>query len=176
MDIALYSIGGIILLVIILSFLLPTNYEVKREVVINNPILETFEFLKFVKNQNVWSPWKLKDPNMEQSYEGTDGEVGFISKWKGNKDVGEGEQEITAIVEGQSINTELRFFKPWKSVSNGYLLVDEIDANHTKVTWGFTGINPRPFNIMTLFFPFEKAVGSDFEAGLNSLKQHIESK
>lgn len=115
-----------------------------------------------------------KDPNLTQTFEGTDGEIGFISKWKGNKDVGEGEQEIIAINENESIDSELRFFKPWKSQSIGHLLVDEVDNEHTLVTWGFSGRNPFPFNIFMLFYNFEKAVGKDFEDGLESLKKVLE--
>ena len=113
---------------------------------------------------------------MRQTFEGTDGEIGFVSKWKGNKDVGEGEQEIIAIVENESIDTELRFFKPWKSQSIGHLLVDKVDENQTMVTWGFSGRNPFPLNIMILFVNFEKGVGKDFEEGLESLKELLERK
>ncbi len=42
-------------------------------------------------------PWAEKYPNMVKKFTGTDGEVGAISSWKGNKEVGEGEQEITGI-------------------------------------------------------------------------------
>ena len=175
MEIALYIIGGLILLVVLLSLITPVSYEVKRDIMVNRALGEVFQFLKLIKNQNEWSPWKQKDPNMQQSYEGTDGEVGFVSKWKGNKQVGEGEQEITEIIENKSVKTELRFFKPWKSVSNGYLLVEEVSPNQTKVSWGFTGINPRPLNIMTLFMNFEKAIAADFDDGLNQLKQHLEN-
>ena len=38
---------------------------------------------------------------MEKEFKGTDGEVGFISAWKGNKEVGEGEQEIIGLVENE---------------------------------------------------------------------------
>lgn len=172
----LYVIAAIVLLIVVLGLIAPNNYEVRRSIIIERPLAETFQYLKSIKNQNEWSPWKKKDPNMTQSFEGTDGEVGFISKWKGNKDVGEGEQEIVSIIENESIDSELRFFKPWKSVSIGHLLVDKIDENQTMVTWGFSGRNPFPFNIFILFVNFEKAVGGDFEDGLESLKKILENK
>lgn len=174
--IAIYILGGLIALIIILGLIAPNNYEVNRSIIVNRPISETFQYLKSIKNQNDWSPWKKKDSNMVQTFEGTDGEVGFVSKWKGNKDVGEGEQEIVNIIENESIETQLRFFKPWKSISIGHLLVNKVDEDKTMVTWGFSGRNPFPFNIMMLFFNFEKAVGKDFEEGLASLKYILESK
>lgn len=174
MEILLYVLTAIVLLIVVLGIFAPNEYEVRRSIIINCPLPETFTYLKSIKNQDDWSPWKKKDPNMEQSFEGTDGEVGFISRWKGNKQVGEGEQEIVSIVENETIDTELRFFKPWKSQSIGHLLVDEVDPEHTLVTWGFTGRNPFPMNILILFVNFEKAVGKDFEEGLENLKKRLE--
>ena len=176
MEIFLYVLAAIVALIVVLGLIAPNSYQVKRSIIINYTLPETFSYLKSIKNQDNWSPWKKKDPNMTQTFEGTDGEIGFISKCKGNKNVGEGEQEIVSIVENESIDTELRFFKPWKSQSIGHLLVDKVDDNQTLVTWGFSGRNPFPFNIFMLFFNFEKAVGKDFEEGLESLKNILENK
>lgn len=171
----LYIILGIIALVLVLALIAPKSYMVQREVLINRSLPEVFQYIKLVKNQNDWSPWKQKDPNMKQEYVGTDGEIGFVSKWEGNKEVGTGEQEIISIDENKHMETQLRFFKPWKSVSVGFFTVDEVAPNQTKVVWGFKGVNPVPFNIMMLFFNFEKAVGKDFEDGLSKLKEILES-
>ena len=174
MEIAIYVIILILSVIVILGLIAPKNLEVSRSIIINKPRSEMFQYLRLIKNQDNWSPWKNKDPNMEQSYEGTDGEVGFISKWKGNKDVGEGEQEILSIIENESINTQLRFFKPWKSVSIGHFVLSRVDEEHTLVTWGFSGKNKFPFNIFMLFMNMDKTLGKDFEVGLVSLKQVLE--
>ena len=171
----LYIILGILALLLLVSIVSPKNYEVNRDITVNRSVSDVFEYLKMVKNQNEWSPWKKKDPNMTQSFDGTDGEVGFVSKWEGNKDVGTGEQEIKNIVENERIDTELRFFKPWKSVSNGYLTVENAGSGQTKVVWGFSGRNPIPFNLFMYFVNFDKAVGKDFEEGLASLKEVLEN-
>jgi len=68
----------------------PNEFSVNRSIIINKPYKEVFQYLKLIKNQDYWSPWKKKDPNMNQEFIGEDGKIGFISKWKGNKDVGEG--------------------------------------------------------------------------------------
>ncbi len=170
----LYILLGILALVILLGVIAPKNYDVKRGIVIDRPVHETFRYLRLVKNQDYWSPWKLKDPDMKQTYTGTDGEVGFISHWEGNKDVGVGEQEIKSIVENDIINTELRFYKPWKSTSDGYLKVESVDNGKTNVIWGFSGKTPFPFSIFMMFFSMEKTVGKDFEEGLNKLKLTLE--
>ena len=170
----LYILLGLIGLILILSAIAPKTYEVHRSVVIQRPMTEVFDYVKFIRNQDHWSPWKKKDPNMKQESVGTDGEVGFISKWQGNKEVGIGEQEIKRIVDNEIIESELRFLKPWKSVSNAYLKVNQIENDQTEVIWGFNGVNPVPFNIFMLFFNFEKTVGKDFEDGLSSLKEILE--
>jgi hypothetical protein len=170
----LYIFIGLIALLIFLALIAPKKYEVNRSVIINKSLPEVFQFLKLVRNQDQWSPWKKKDPSMKQESIGTDGEVGFIAKWEGNKEVGTGEQEILHIEHNQQISTQLRFLKPWKSVSDAYIKVTEVVENQTNVTWGFAGNNPVPMNIFMLFFNFEKAVGKDFEEGLADLKDILE--
>jgi hypothetical protein len=174
MQMLLYILAIVVFLVIILALVAPKAYTLSRSIIIDRSIEDVFKYLKLIKNQNEWSPWKKKDPNMTQEFVGEDGKVGFISKWKGNKDVGEGEQEIMTIIENESIETQLRFFKPWKSQSIGTLLVDKVEDDKTMVTWGFSGKNPIPFNIFMLFFNMDKTVGKDFEEGLNDLKRILE--
>nr|WP_299338839.1 SRPBCC family protein [Allomuricauda sp.] len=170
----LYVLGGLVLLILILALIAPKNYHVYRSIEIARPKKEVFENLRFLKNQDSWSPWNKKDPNMEKKFTGTDGEVGAVSYWNGNKDVGEGEQEIKKIVDGERIESELRFLKPWKSVSDAYLTTEKVASGTTKVTWGFSGKNKFPFSIMMLFMNMDKAVGKDFEEGLSSLKASLE--
>jgi hypothetical protein len=171
----LYIVLAIFTLIVILGIVVPKDYEVSRSIIVNKPLPETFQYLKYIKNQDFWSPWKKKDPNLTQDFKGVDGEVGFISKWKGNKEVGEGEQEILNILENESIETQLRFLKPWKSESIGHLLVEKIDERQTMITWGFSGKNKFLMSIFMLFMNMDKAVGKDFEEGLTSLKQVLEN-
>ena len=171
----LYIVLAIMALFLILGLIAPKNYEVNRSIIVNRPLSAVFDYLKYIKNQDDWSPWKKKDPDMKQFFEGTDGEIGFISKWEGDKAVGMGEQEIKRIVENESIETELRFLKPWKSQSDAYLRVVGLDNQQTNVTWGFSGRNTFPFSIFMLFMNMDKAVGKDFEEGLSNLKQQLEN-
>ena len=142
-------IAGLIILAVIgiavLIFVTPTDFEVEREVVINKPKAEVFSYLKMLKNQNEWGPWTKRDPNVKLSYTGTDGEVGFVSKWDSeHEQLGVGEQEIKKIADGERIDYELRFIKPWESKSDAYMITEEAGDGKTKVRWGFTGSMPRP--------------------------------
>lgn len=170
----LYIIGGIIILFFILALIAPKQFHIMRSIEISKPLPEVFKYLKYIKNQEEWSPWEKKDPNMKHEYTGTDGEVGFVSRWEGNKNVGVGEQEISRIVDNEIIEVNMRFYKPWKSESEGYTKVENVGEGNTKVIWGFHGINKVPSNIFMMFFNMDKAVGGDFEEGLASLKQILE--
>ena len=148
----------IIVILIILSIMAPKYYEVSRSITIDKQLPVVFEYLKYIKNQDHWSPWKRKDLNMRQEFFGTDGEIGFIAKWKGNSDVGIGEQEITRIINNDRIESKLRFFKPWKSESIAFLDVKDVGKMQTKVSWGFAGNNKFPSDIFMLFYNMDKAV------------------
>ncbi|WP_298761017.1 SRPBCC family protein [uncultured Psychroserpens sp.] len=173
--IVLYILGGIVAFIILLALIAPKHYEVNRSIIIDKPLPEVFNYLKHIKNQDYWSPWKKRDPDMTQEFIGTDGQVGFISKWNGNKEVGTGEQEIMNIVENDRVEARLRFFKPWKSESDAVTRVDDAGDGKTKVTWGFSGINKVPANIFMMLYNVDKHVGKDFEEGLASLKEILET-
>jgi hypothetical protein len=173
--IVLFSIIGIIALALITALFLKKEYAVERSVVINKPKSEVFNYVKPLKNQDNFSVWNMKDPNMKKEYKGTDGAVGFVASWDSEKDdVGKGEQEIKKIAEGERIDYELRFIKPFQSTDNAFLSTEAVSENQTKVTWGIFGKMPYPMNLMVLFCDMDKMLGKDIEAGLNNLKVIME--
>lgn len=111
----LILIVAILAIVLIVAAFANKEYKVVREVTINAPKAEVFNYVKYLKNQNNYSKWATMDPNMKKDYTGTDGTVGFVSAWDSdNKDVGRGEQEIIAIDPGSQIDYELRFYEPFE--------------------------------------------------------------
>lgn len=177
----LIALGALVVLFIaaiaILVVTTSGDFSVEREVTINKPRAEVFAYAKMLKNQNEWGPWLKKDPKMKQEYRGTDGEVGFVSYWNGtNDEVGEGEQEIKKIVEGERIDTELRFMRPFQSKADSYLITESVGESQTKVKWGFTGTMPKPMNVMLLMLDMDREIGKDFEEGLASLKTILEKR
>ena len=174
METLMYILIGIILLIVILALIAPKSYDVSRSIEINRAPKDVFESVRFLKSHDAWSPWSERDPNMKKTFTGTDGQVGFIAAWESDhKQVGHGEQEITGISDNNVLHTQLRFLKPFKSTSDAYVKVENVDAG-SKVTWGFTGKNKFPMSIMMLFMNMEKAVGPDFESGLAKLKGILE--
>src|SRR3546814_5989183 len=98
-------------------------------------------------------------------------DLGFVYAWDGKK-IGKGEQEITNIVEGERMDTQLRFKEPFESEASCYLLTEAQGESQTVVKWGISGKSPYPFNLMSLFFD----MGNDFEEGLQGLKTILESR
>ncbi len=175
MNTLLYILVGLVLLIVVLALIAPKSYAVSRSITVNKPIGEVYNYLKLMKNQDHWSPWQERDPDMKKTFTGNDGEVGFISAWESeHKQVGSGEQEIVGLKENEEITTHLRFLKPFKSESDAYLRVNEGDGG-TEVTWGFSGNNKFPMSIFMLFMNMDKAVGADFEQGLAKLKSVLEN-
>ncbi|MFT5863040.1 MAG: hypothetical protein ACI828_001695 [Flavobacteriales bacterium] len=171
----IYIVAGILVAVIFLAALGPKTFDVSRSISIDKPIHEVFAYVRSVKNQNDWSPSKLKDPEMFQQYFGEDGTAGFKAYWKGIKEVGEGSQTLVEIIENERIDTRIVFLKPLKSESNGYFTFESEASNTTKIIWGFKGHNKFPATMYMLFFNMDKVVGKDFEEGLGNLKKLLEA-
>jgi hypothetical protein len=175
--IILGAIAGIIVLLLIIALFVKNEYAVEREVVINKPKQEVFDYIKALKNQDNFSVWAMRDPDMKKEYRGTDGTVGFVSAWDSQKDdVGKGEQEILSIKEGERIDYELRFIKPFEAKDKAYMVTQAVSENQTKVKWGFNGRMKFPMNLMLLFMDMDKMLGKDLEQGLQNLKIILEKK
>ncbi|WP_339925829.1 SRPBCC family protein [uncultured Cyclobacterium sp.] len=153
------------------------EYSVAREVTIDQPKEEVFEYVKLLKNQDNFSSWALKDPKMTKSFKGVDGEVGFVSGWKSeDPNVGIGEQEILAIDDGKRIDYALRFKEPFEASDKAYMAFETINETQTKVIWGFEGKMDYPMNTMLLMMDMEEMIGNDFQEGLQKLKLILENQ
>jgi uncharacterized protein YndB with AHSA1/START domain len=170
-----FSILGIIVLALIVAAVADKEYAVEREITINAPHQEVFDYVKYLKNQDEFSKWATIDPDMKNTFTGVDGTVGFIAAWESeNDDVGVGEQEILAIDKNQ-IEYALRFKEPFESNDKAFLKLEATGDNQTKVTWRFEGTMDYPMNLMLVVMDFEKMLGSDLEYGLEELKKILES-
>jgi hypothetical protein len=165
----------IIAIPLIAAIFIPKDYSVGREVTINKPKQQVFEYVKYLKNQNEYSKWAKLDPYMKKDFRGTDGTAGFVSAWESDSsDVGKGEQEIKALKDGERIDYEIRFIKPFESTSSAYMTTESAGADQTKVKWVFYGNMPYPMNIMKVLMNMDESVGNDLQTGLNNLKGIME--
>jgi hypothetical protein len=172
--IILYIILGIIAMFLLAGLVISKDMNASRDIIINKPSGEVFNYIKYLKNQQNYSKWASLDPNIKNEYRGTDAAPGFVNHWAGNKKVGEGEQEIKGIIEGKSLITELRFIKPFQSVAKSTMTTEAVDANSTKVIWGFESKMNYPMNVLKVLMNLEKGIGNDFATGLSNLKSLME--
>jgi hypothetical protein len=173
----LIALAIIVAIPLIIALFVEKDFAVEREIIINKPSQQVFDYLKILKNQDHFSVWNQRDPAMKKEYKGTDGTVGFIASWDSEKkEVGKGSQEIVNIQEGNRLDTKLHFQKPFEAEDDAYFITEKIADNQTKVKWGFKGGFPYPMNIMRLFVDMDKQLGGDLAAGLTNLKSVLESQ
>ena len=169
----LLVVAGIVALLLILALFMKKEHYVKREIVINAPRQKVFDFLKLLKNQDKYNKWAKTYANRNWEYKGTDGTAGFVISWKGNKDAGEGEKEIKKIVEGERIETEIRFVKPMRISAYVNMETEPLADDRTKVAFINGGRLNYPLNIMIPMA--EKNFAKDMDASLSTLKVLLEN-
>ena len=168
----LFVLAGFIALLLIAALFMKKEHYVKREIIVNAPKQKVFDYLKLLKNQDKFNKWAKADPDRKWEFKGTDGTVGFIISWKGNKDAGEGEKEITNIIEGKRIETQIRFVKPMVTTANVIMETESISDNQTKVSMSNAGTLNYPINIMIPIA--ERMFPKDMDASLLTLKDILE--
>ena len=171
----IFGLLSLVVVLLIIAVFVKKEYGVECEISISRPKQMVFEYIKFLKNQDNFSKWAMMDPIMKKDFRGTDGTVGFVNAWdSNNKNVGKGEQEIKNIKEGERVDFEIRFIKPFAGVANAYLSTESISKDITLVKWGFDSKMAYPMNLMLLFMNMDKMVGNDLGTGLTNLKNQLE--
>lgn len=169
----LLVLAGIVALFLMLGLFMKKEYTIKREIVINKPKKVVFDYIKFLMHQEQFNKWVMMDPNKKKELKGTDGMVGFTYAWDSeNKQVGKGEQEIVKIVDGELLDVEVRFERPFKSTAKTPIKTIAVSENQTKVIWGMEGNSKYPMNVMNPFM--DGLLGKDLEISLNTLKSILE--
>jgi len=168
-------IAGIVILVLLTALFVKKEYTVQSQITIGKNSRVVFDYIKYLKNQAYYNKWVMMDPNAKMDYKGKDGTVGFTLAWDSkNKNVGKGEQEVKKIMDGERIDCEIRFERPFKNVAQTFMEVTAISERTTNVQWGMLGKNPYPFNLMNLFIP--NMLEKDLDTSLGILKNNLEKE
>jgi hypothetical protein len=147
--------------------------KIEKSVEIKRNAREVYDYLKYTKNQDNFSVWNMADRSMKKEHIGTDGSVGFIYKWdSNNKNVGAGEQETTAIIDGKRIDYELRFLRPMQNTGVSSFIVSEGANGKARVDWVFDSPSKFPMSLLSPLF--KKMLGKDLEKSLGNLKSLLE--
>ena len=148
--------------------------KIEKSITINKSSGLVFDYLKITRNQDNFSVWNMADPNMKKTHKGTDGTVGFKYSWDSTvKNVGAGEQEITAIEDGKSIDYAIRFFRPMQNSGKTKFHITSLGDESTSVVWLFDSPSKFPMSLLSPIF--KRMLGKDLEKGLINLKGILES-
>ena len=168
----LTAIVVIVVLLVAVAYVLPREVSVARSVTIDAPPEAIFPHVNSLQKMADWSPWLDRDPNVKLTYEGPEMGVGNKLTWASDQpDVGNGIQEITAMVENEKVTTALDFGDMGLAQADITLAAA---GSGTEVTWSLDtdmGNNPigRWMGLM-----MDKWVGADYETGLGNLKTLVE--
>lgn len=175
----LKAIGILLLLliafVLIAGLFISKTYHFQKDITINAPKEKVWGLVNNFHGHDKWSPWKDGDPNVQISYEGEDGKEGAVYKWKGNKEVGSGEQTITKLEPMKRVNTHIHFIEPFDGEADAFITLDDAANNNTKVTWSFNSTYSYPMNTMQLFMNMDKMMDEAYSKGLGRLKNLAEA-
>lgn len=138
---------------------------VSKSIDINAPKDKIKSVLTDFSQWRPWSPWMVLEPEATMSI----APDGKSYSWEGNR-VGSGEMKRLSE-EGDRINFDLMFLKPWKSHATPYFLLDEKNGT-TTVTWNMD--SSMPFFMFFMTKMMETMIGMDFERGLKMLKDYME--
>ena len=169
----MWIVIGIIVLAILLSGVylasLDGNYRVKRERVIQAPLQDVFAAIIDFKSWPHWSPWLMHEADAKIEYSENYQQEGGYYTWEG-KIVGAGRLTHLGINPGRSINQQIEFTRPFKSVNQVNWRV-ESNEEGTRVSWEMVGSMPFFFRFMAR--QMEPMIGRDYELGLALLNGYL---
>ena len=168
----LLVVAGVIALLLVIALFMKRERYVNREIIINAPRQKVFDYIKLLKNQDEFNKHAMTAPDRKREFNGTDGTVGYIYAWSGDKNAGVGEKEIMNIIEGKGIETEIRFVKPMAATAPIIMETESLSDDQTKVSWSNAGTLKYPLNILIPMM--EKHVGKDMDSSLSTLKNILE--
>ena len=85
----LLVLAVIIALLLIIALFMKREHYVNREIIINAPRQKVFDYVKLLKNQDEFNKHAMAGPDRKREFKGTDGTVGYIYAWSGDKNAGD---------------------------------------------------------------------------------------
>ena len=147
----------------------PDTFRVQRSADIKAAPEKIFPLINDLRRFNTWNPFEKKDPNLKRSYTGPENGKGAAYAFEGNGDVGKGTLEILDSAPASKVTMALRMREPFQ-VDHKVDFSLQAKGESTEVTWAMQGAVPYFAKIIHLFIDMDRMVGTEFEAGLASLK------
>ena len=170
---ALYGIGALIALFLVLVLIQPSEFRVSRSITIAAPAERVFPLVNNQKKWIDWSPLVKLDPTAIYSYEGPEEGVGAIARWRGNKEVGEGSSTILVSRPNEFLQFQLDFLEPMVTTHMTEFSFTS-DGTQTTVVWTMAGKKTFMGKAMNLMVNCTKMMCTQFDQGLAALKATAE--
>lgn len=168
-------LGVALLAVAALLLFAPEVIEVEQRIVIDAPRANVFDEVRLMSRYPEWSPFREQDPEQRFRIEGNDGEVGVKFHWVGVKEVSEGHQTLTRLVENESLTLDCSITKPFES--SPQFKYDFADENgKTRVAQRFTAELPIPANAFGALLNLKEKIEATNARGLERLKTSVEKR
>lgn len=140
----LYLSGGILLILVLASLLLPSEVDTAVSQEIKAPANYVYNLLSNQQNATSWSSWVLDDKEMKLVYDKPTVGVGSGYSWT-SPSSGDGSLVYTAMVPNQKLEAELLM---QGSKSYYTIALEPVDATKTRISWNFRSHMQFPMNLM----------------------------
>ena len=167
--IILYTVLGLVVIVVVVGLLLPSRVLVERAVVIDQPAEAIFPWIADLKLWPRWSVWnRTEDPTLAYTYDGATTGRGGAMRWTARK-MGNGCLTITEFVPNQVLRYELRM-EGRGMVVRGNIELESAGGGATRVDWfDEVDLGHNPLR-KWLGFVIRPMLGRAFERSLAGLK------
>jgi uncharacterized protein YndB with AHSA1/START domain len=168
---SLYSIGALLLALVVVGVFLPSSGHVERATVIDAPPATLFAVLDDLRRVPDWSPWIENDPHAQLDYSSPTSGTGGALRWDGIR-LGAGGQTIVESVPNRRLVMQL-------DLGHGQPIRSEFELSATASGTQLRWICKTEFGI-NLFDRYsglflESAIGRDLERGLANIQTLAES-
>jgi hypothetical protein len=150
----------------------PDAFRVERSIAIKAPPDKVMALVGDLRGWTAWSPYEKKDPGMKRAYSGAAAGKGAAYEWDGNKEVGHGRMEILEATPSRVV-IKLDFVAPFEAHNTAEFTAQPLadkGGDSTTVTWAMYGPSPYFAKVLHTVLDMDRMIGTDFEAGLQSLK------
>ncbi|RAW00864.1 SRPBCC family protein [Pseudochryseolinea flava] len=171
----LIGLGILVVLLVVVSFFLPSKIHVERSLIINASQETVYGLVVDLKKWDQWSAWHKMDPNMKVTYADKSEGAGASYSWSSeDSNLGDGTIKIAEAVPYDKITLEMYFGGSPEPSWGGWTFEKTQEGTKATNTMDMdAGMNPFMRWMGTMM---DAMVGPQFDKSLNSLKEVAERK
>ncbi len=130
----LIGLAVLILGLVALVALQPSDFRVERSATIAAPAADVFTQVNNLHKWDAWSPWAKLDPDAKITFERPESGQGAAMSWSGDDKVGEGKMTVVESQPNEAVRLKVDFVKPFEGTSNSEFGFKP-EGDQTAVTW-----------------------------------------